>query len=260
MLKVPLKCVTQWMDWSYRWKAAFDSDCDDSELVALLDGFYEVMYQARAEFAVVGFDSRGMDNLCINYSHEQSLEWKFAVMREAVIILQEFYRATTSGEFAGQYVHRYDDDKICSEFRERIAWYKSELEKAKAEAPAPLVDAEPSSPLSEDGRTITWGGRDFVLAQRMSAQLGQVAGGLGIGGLLNAARNWDAVKVTNQTMEEKLQAEPERIGWTAQDWANELGRGKLTILKTETWAEIKRRRAANKEARVSKAVSKKTGK
>lgn len=169
MLKVPLKCVTQWMDWSYRWKAAFDSDCDDSELVTLLDGFYEVMYQARAEFAIVGFDSRGMDNLCINYSREQSLEWKFAVMREAVIILQEFYRATTSGEFAGQYVHRYDDDKICSEFRERIAWYKSELEKAKAEAPAPLVDAEPSSPLSEDGRTITWGGRDFVLTERAAA-------------------------------------------------------------------------------------------
>lgn len=245
MLKVPLKCVTQWMDWSYRWKAAFDSDCDDSELVALLDGFYEVMYQARAEFAIVGFDSRGMHNLCINYSKEQSLEWKFAVMREAVIILQEFYRATTSGEFAGQYVHRYDDDKICSEFRERIAWYKSELEKAKAEAPAPLVDP---------------GEVEEAPAQRMGAQLGQVAGGLGIGGLLNRAQNMKAVKVANQAMEERLQADPEKYEWTLLDWVNELRRGRGTILKTEAWAEIKRRRAANKEARVSKTVSKKTGK
>lgn len=155
MLRAPLKCVSQFMDWSYRWRAACDSGCDDSELIALLDDFFRVMYQARVEFAVVGFDSRGMDNLYINYSKEQSLEWKYAVMQEAMIILQEFYRITTSGELARKYVHQYDDDKICPEFKERISWAQAELERTKTKEPP---RESPGDGLFVPEKLFVWGG------------------------------------------------------------------------------------------------------
>ena len=92
-----------------------------------------------------------------------------------------------------------------------------------------------------------------------SAALNAVVSG-GLAGVLQVAVGARAVDRVTAIIRERVEGDRRLYWYRADDWAAELKVSKPTVTDSDGWREIMQWRAANRADRVSKRVSKKTGK